>query len=136
MFDNLKLKDRIAANATAVQKQANNNAGFHLEDNRTTSASIITQLNPKNKAKAPAKSAKAGKAAKQQSKEQRVLNNVQKYRPDFCSDNNITVAHISAYLKTGATLKGHGSGKSGDGENNATKEDIDRFVGWFRKRKQ
>lgn len=134
MFDNLKPKDRIEANARPVQKQADNGGGFHLEDNRITSASVITQLNPKKKPKAPAKSAKAAKVAKQQSKEQRVLNNVRKYRPDFCNENNITVGHISAYLKTGATLKGHGSGKSGDGENNATKEDIDRFVGWFRKR--
>jgi len=70
--------------------------------------------------------------AHQISKNQRTLNAFQSYRSDFFDEYTITVAHIDLFFKAGFTLHGHGSGQSGDGENQATVDDANAFVGWYR----
>lgn len=70
--------------------------------------------------------------AKQLSKAQRAFNNFQSYRSDFFSQNDVTVEHVTQFLNAGYSLHGHGSGGSGSGENQATKDDADTFVGWWR----
>jgi hypothetical protein len=72
--------------------------------------------------------------AKQESKAQRAYNAFQGYRSDFFAQNDIDVSHVRAYLNAGHKLHGHGSGGSGSGENQATKDDADAFVGWWRGR--
>jgi len=72
--------------------------------------------------------------AHQLSKVQRTYNSFQSYRSDFFDQYTITTNHIDLFFKAGYTLHGHGSGGNGDGENQATKDDADTFVGWFRKK--
>lgn len=70
--------------------------------------------------------------AAQISKNQRTLNAFQSYRSDFFDEYTITTAHIDLFFKAGYTLHGHGSGGNGDGENQATVDDANAFVGWYR----
>ena len=72
--------------------------------------------------------------AHQISKNQRTLNAFQSYRSDFFDEYTITTAHIDLFFKAGYTLHGHASGRPGDNENQATKDDADAFVGWYRKK--
>jgi hypothetical protein len=70
--------------------------------------------------------------AHQLSRVQRTYNSFQSYRSDFFDQYTITTAHIDLFFKAGYTLHGHGSGGSGDGENQATVDDANAFVGWYR----
>jgi len=72
--------------------------------------------------------------AHQQSKLQRTLNSFRGYRGDFFGENNVTTQHIDLFFKAGYSLHGHGSGGGDDGENQATIDDANAFVGWFRKK--
>jgi len=81
------------------------------------------------------KKSKHGSKEKQQSKAQRAFNAFQSYRSDFFADNGVTVGHVTQFLKEGNKLHGHGSGEGSkdSGENPATTEDANVFVGWYRK---
>ena len=71
-------------------------------------------------------------AVRQQSKEQRAYDHFSGYRSDFFRENDVKVEHVRAFFEAGYSLHGHGSGKRGSGENQATKDDANTFVGWFR----
>lgn len=75
----------------------------------------------------------AGSPERMQSKAQRAFNAFQGYRRDFFNDNDITVGHVTQYFTEGHKLHGHGSGGNDDGENQATVDDANAFVGWYRK---
>ncbi len=76
-----------------------------------------------------------GSDAQQQSKAQRAYNAFRSYRTAFFTDNGVSLAHVKQYFTEGNKLHGHGSDPSGQSnENQATKDDADAFVGWFRRK--
>jgi hypothetical protein len=140
--------NRIANDSSyPVQNKVSDHSGFYLEDKRpdtviqmkrqdtVSAANKVVQLNGKKEGKMRAgmpKKAKGGSKEKQQSKAQRAFNAIQSYRTNFCQENNVTVAHVTQYLKEGHQLHGHASADSNSKENSATTHDADAFVGWFR----
>jgi hypothetical protein len=140
-------RGKSVANSIA-QKKSNVKQDFGFVDNRFGSVTQrklelgfdnspmqYVKKNGKQQAGMPAKS-KHGTKEKQQSKAQRAFNAFQSYRSDFFSSNNVTVGQVNQYFIEGNKLHGHGSSSGGkdSGENQATKDDANNFVGWWRKK--
>jgi hypothetical protein len=120
------------------QQSGAGKGAVQLQDNRAKTVMgeyDIVQFKKKNGKQQmgmPAK-AKPGKP-KQESKNQRAFNAMQRYRADFFQKNNVAVHHIAEYLTAGNKLHGHASADSNSKENAATTEDANAFIGWFRKK--
>lgn len=123
---------QLAAGKGAIQLQ-DNRAKTVADGNNVVQ--FVTKKNTKLRAGIPEKS-KPGTPEKQQSETQRAYNAYQSYRKDFFNEYDVKLHHIVAYVLAGNKLHGHGSkkGKTDSKENNATKEDADAFVGWFRRK--
>lgn len=104
------------------------NAAISLADHRP---STLVQLKATTIQLKNGKGKKKKAAAPKESKAQRSLNNITAYRGGWVRKNNIDLAKMQAFIGTYSSgIRGHASGRPGDGEQGTTKTDLLAYKAW------
>ena len=126
-------KSRVVANSVA-QKKDKAKQGVGFVDNRVSNMNVVTQLGKKS-AKKAATARNAAKPQKAAAQGDKSFANLCAYRAGWVRDNNITADNVKDFRKTYPSgIRGHASGKSGDGEQGNTTADCTAYKSWHTKK--